>query len=234
MARGVFIAFLDADDLFEPDMLAITIAAAEAHPQAAMIFGPTRWWHPDGGQQDWIETTDGRAGLLHPPPSLLRTIILLQDGNVPCICSVLLRQVAVMAVGGFEERFNLYEDQSLWVKLLLRYPAFVTPVCLSTYRQHGKSVSAAATARNLYDRMGAHPARAAFIAWASAYIAESGLFDDKLRRAIRLAQSPYIERRDISARVDRVALALIMRVAHLRRRLRRRLRDLVQAGSLNS
>ena len=48
-ARGQFLAFLDADDLYEPHMLATTLDALERHPDAGMVFGPTRWWYPDGG-----------------------------------------------------------------------------------------------------------------------------------------------------------------------------------------
>src|SRR5687767_4752185 len=99
VARGDFLAFLDADDLFERHMLAATLSAAQANPEAALIYGPTRWWYPDGRQSDWTETTDGRAGRLHSPPALLRSIILLQDGHVPCTCSVLIRRAAVDAVG---------------------------------------------------------------------------------------------------------------------------------------
>ncbi len=128
---GEFFAFLDADDMLEPIMLQTVLAAAEAHPEAAMIFGPTQWWYPEERRASWTEPVDGwLAGRLHPPPRLLSRIILMQDGHVPCTCSVLVRRSAIELVGGFEERFRLYEDQALWVKLFLRYPAYVTPICL--------------------------------------------------------------------------------------------------------
>ena len=123
-------------------LLATVLAAADANPSAAMIFGPTQWWYPDGSRANWVEPTDGLAGRLHQPPELLWRIVLMQDGHVPCTCSVLVRRSAIDASGGFEERFRLYEDQALWAKLLLRYPAYITQVCLSRYRQHSDSESA--------------------------------------------------------------------------------------------
>ena len=114
-------------------MFAMTVAAADRHPTAAMIFGPTLWWYPDGDARDWVEPTYRRAGRVHRPPTLLRSLILLQQGHVPCTCSVLIRRTAVEAVGGFDVRFRLYEDQTLWVKLFSRYDVYITPVPLSRY-----------------------------------------------------------------------------------------------------
>ncbi|MER8428166.1 glycosyltransferase [Mesorhizobium sp. M1403] len=182
---GDFLAFLDADDLYEPHMLETVLAAADANPEAAMIFGPTRWWYPDGESPDWIEPMDGLAGRLHQPPWLLSRLLLMQDGHVPCTCSVLVRRNAIELVAGFEERFRLYEDQALWVKLFLRYPAYVTPICLSRYRQHSGSVSADAAKRGLYDRTGLHPARAPFLDWLTEYVVKSGI--DRERQNVSAA-----------------------------------------------
>ena len=82
-ATGEFAAFLDADDLFEPSMLATTLAAADRNRSAAMIYGPTMWWYPDGSGRDWLESTYRRAGRIHRPPTLLRSLILLQQGMSP-------------------------------------------------------------------------------------------------------------------------------------------------------
>jgi glycosyltransferase involved in cell wall biosynthesis len=222
VACGTFLAFLDADDLYEPFMLQTVLAAANANPKAAMIFGPTKWWYPEGQRSDWIETTDGFANHMHPPPRILRRIILLQDGHVPCTCSVLVRRAAIDAIGGFEERFGLYEDQALWAKLLLHYPVYVTPICLSRYRQHSGSVSATAAKHGFYDRMGEHPARKAFLDWLSDYIEKSTLTNSRLDRAMRLARSPYIDPPTIASRANRLGLSATMWLAKCRRRLRRK------------
>jgi GT2 family glycosyltransferase len=221
--KGMFFAFLDADDVFEPHMLATVLAAADANPSAAMIFGPTQWWYPDGSRANWVEPTDGLGGRLHQPPELLWRIVLMQDGHVPCTCSVLVRRSAIDATGGFEERFQLYEDQALWTKLLLRYPAYVTPACLSRYRQHSDSESATAASQGLYDRMGEHPARAPFLSWLADYVAGSGVRDARLDRALRLARAPYADPKTIQTKADRLLLRAYLRLGTYRRRIRRKL-----------
>ena len=221
-ACGDFVAFLDADDLFEPHMLATTLAAADEHPGAAMIFGPTLWWHPDDSGRDWLEPTDGRAGRLHRPPTLLRSLLLLQHGQVPCICSVLVHRSAVAALGGFDERFRLYEDQTLWVKLFLHHDVYVTPVCLSRYRQHAGSVSARAAEEGQYDRMSEHAARGPFLDWVAEYLRDAPP-DRRLARALRMARAAYQGDDGIRGRLDRLAFRISLRAWRSRRRYARRL-----------
>src|SRR5439155_22796803 len=105
--NGSFFVFLDADDILEPIMLDTLLTAASAYPEAAMIYGPALWWYSEGGRSDWTEDTQSLAGRLHPPPRLLRRLILRQEGHVPCTCSALVRRSAIECVGGFEERFRL-------------------------------------------------------------------------------------------------------------------------------
>lgn len=222
-ATGTYLAFLDADDLLEPQMLATTLAAAERYPNAALIWGPTHWWHPGDPTRDWVESTDGRGGLLHQPPRLLRSLILLQQGQVPCTCSVLARRAAVVAVGGFDVRFRLYEDQTLWVKLLRGHPAFVTSVPLSRYRQHAASVSAQAAQAGEYDYMKAHSARLVFLDWVEEYLRAEGALDPGLARTLRLVRAPYRCGGGLRGWIDRRTFSLHRRLWRLRSRLRRRL-----------
>ncbi len=204
IATGDFIAFLDADDLFKPDKLAADIALLEANPTAMMTYGPTRWWHPDDEHRDWVEKMTTEANRLQQPPGLLCDILLLQRGEVPCTCSVMIRREAIAAVGGFHEDFNLYEDQTLWAKILLRYPAIVSDVPRAVYRQHEASVSAAASRTGDYDRFEPHGSRAAFIRWIADHVAASGLRYPEVERAIRIAFAAFPEHRDMVRPLDRI------------------------------
>ena len=216
-ARGEFVAFLDADDAFEPEMLEHYLSAAQQNPGCAMVFGPTRWWYPDG--HDWVEPIGGLAGRVHAPPVLVRDVILMQYGHVPCICSVLVSRTAIMAVGGFEERLRLYEDQCLWAKLFLDYRVYVTAKCLSRYRQHPQSTSSSATEQGDYSLMNEHPAREVFLRWLSDYMARSGPTDAMLEKAMRLAKAPYVANPTWRTRLDRIALPTLRRTVRFQHRL---------------
>jgi GT2 family glycosyltransferase len=205
-AWGEFVAFLDADDLFEPDKLRHQVETLRAQPTAAMLYGPTRWWHPGAEHRDWTEEMGRLGDRLHAPPSLLAGVLLLNRGHVPCTCAVLVRRSEVLAVKGFEERFALYEDQTLWVRLFLRYPVFVSRRCLARYRQHGASVSAEAERTGVYNRTRPHVARIAFLDWVRAHLAENGIVGSGLERALRIAAAPYDASLRAGAVLDRAQL----------------------------
>ena len=63
---------------------------------------------------------------------------------------------------------SLYEDQTLWVKIMLRFPVYVTDVVGARYRQHPASATAASERSGQYDRLGPHAARVAFLRWVRA------------------------------------------------------------------
>jgi glycosyltransferase involved in cell wall biosynthesis len=190
-AAAEFVAFLDTDDLFEPHKLDFDFAAFEAHPDAAMVYGPTLWWWQQDPARRRLERLGRYAGRLHRAPHLFADILINQFSQVPCTCAVLIRRAAVEAIGGFEERFDLYEDQTLWAKLMLRYPVFVHRTPTSRYRQHDASTSALAVRAGRYRNAGPHEARRAFLEWSAAEAARAGVDTPELRRALRLALAPY-------------------------------------------
>ena len=186
-ARGEFVAFLDADDVFEPDNLESRLHGFEAHPEVMVVYGPTRWWHPGAEHRDWTEGMRREAGRVHHPPELVNRVVLLQLGHVPCTCGVMVRRRALELTGGFDEAFHLYEDQTLWVKLMLRFPVYVTPAVGARYRQHAGSATARSEASGVYVRTRPHESRDAVLAWVRDHARHAGLADDSVERAVRLA-----------------------------------------------
>src|SRR5262245_19685019 len=73
-ARGEYVTFLDADDLFLPDKLARQVKLLNAQPAAGMVYGRTEWWFrwpgaPRGRSANYLSRLGVAPHRLYPPPA---------------------------------------------------------------------------------------------------------------------------------------------------------------------
>jgi glycosyltransferase involved in cell wall biosynthesis len=188
-AKGRFIAWLDADDVWLPRKLERQVALLDSQPEAGMIYGPTEWWYswsspPQDGRRDFV------LPLAQPPDKLIRPPALLvqflkSEGHSPCMCSILVRREVLERTGGFEDRFRgLYEDQAFCAKICLDTPVFASSECWCRYRQHADSASA------LTRRAGQHrSARLLFLTWLASYLSAHGTTDREVWRTLKQEHS---------------------------------------------
>lgn len=127
-ARGQFVAFLDADDIWEATKLERQMALFRAHRELALVYCGLRLVDREGKHLGSLPPADPllalRNTLLAEPPF----ISLAQTGVIP-------RHV-LLATGGFDERLLTGEDSDLAWRLAVQFPIAAVPEPLASYRSH--------------------------------------------------------------------------------------------------
>lgn len=181
-ARGEFVSFLDADDVWFSYTLTRQVAALEGRPEAGMAHGATEYWFswsgdPDQLYADFVDfepgADDGMDQLYQPPEMLIR--FLEDSGTLPGMGSVIARRSLLAEIGGFDERFRgLYEDQVFLAKATLAAPVYASHERWARYRQHRRSTCAETEVER------ERAIRKAYLRWLIAYLRNQNVSDERL------------------------------------------------------
>ena len=132
-ARGRWIAFLDHDDLWEPDMLERQLAAVAGRPGAGLVYGDSLLIDDDGAvlgrRGRYLDYRDGHV-----------LLDLLHGNFIPIETTVLPTRV-FHELGGFDESLRYLEDYDLYLRLAARHPVVFQPQPVARYRIHEGNLS---------------------------------------------------------------------------------------------
>lgn len=131
-SQGELIAFLDADDFFLPDKLAVQVTRFEAEPELGMTVSG---WHLVNADGEFISTVEPWH---HAPEFNLETAIVHKPARPS---ATMVRRTWCERVGGFDTRFSIGEDLDFLLRLMVSgCPADWVRQSLICYRQHDRSL----------------------------------------------------------------------------------------------
>lgn len=136
LAKGRYVARMDADDVCLPERLEVQIQLLEQHPEIALA----------ASRMIGITASGKRLGVrgiaLSDQGSLLGRLL---RGDCPLFHpTVMFRREAVEQVGGYDETFQIGQDYDLWARLAAAgFRAAVLPNPLVMYRFHPDQQSVA-------------------------------------------------------------------------------------------
>ncbi|HEY9770120.1 MAG TPA: glycosyltransferase [Coleofasciculaceae cyanobacterium] len=131
-ATGEFIAFLDADDLWSPDKLALQIEALYQNPEAKVVYSWTQYID-EQGKPLFSGTRYSYRGDVYQ--QLLQTNFLTNASNI------LVHRDVLDLVPGFNPKLAYTADWDFYLRLAKNFNFAVVPKFQIYYRQSANSMS---------------------------------------------------------------------------------------------
>ncbi len=130
-AQADYIAFVDADDLWEPTKLEKQVRCLDDHPEVGLVH-------------TWMALVDERG---KSTGRVLKTSVegyaweqIVQRNQIATL-SVMVRRCCFDTVGVFEPNLRSIEDWDMWIRIATSYPFAVIKEPLVYYRQVPSSIS---------------------------------------------------------------------------------------------
>lgn len=143
-SHGDYVCFLDDDDIFLPEKIALQVAGLDAEPNAVLVHCGHHLMDEQGRRLR-------HTGLL-PAGDVLAQLSI---SNFVWMGAPLIRRTALQEVGLFDTQFSTAADYDLWLRLARRGPFACVHKILGGYRVHPESMVSDPT-RTEHDVMHVH------------------------------------------------------------------------------
>ncbi|MGA1869997.1 MAG: glycosyltransferase family 2 protein [bacterium] len=130
-SKGVYIAFLDSDDLWEESKIAEQVAVLESKPDIGIVYTDVIIIDKEGEVSKENITWD------KPKRAALYEDLMTNNVITGSISSCMIRRTCLEKVGLFDETMITWEDLDLWRRLAHYYLFYKINKPLTRFRMHG-------------------------------------------------------------------------------------------------
>ena len=132
-AKGRFIARLDSDDWWFPDMLATQVTVLEGRPEVGLVYA-----RGECTDSDWKPLSMTWGYPLRYPDETFRSMVY---NDSTCNITVVCRRACFERVGTYDESLQTSEDLDMWLRVARYFEFAFTDRVLARIRLHGGSIT---------------------------------------------------------------------------------------------
>lgn len=131
LAKGEYIARMDADDISHPDRLGFECDFLDNNPDIGLV----------GTHASFINEKGQEFSIWHMPTSDYEIKKELMLGNSFCHGSIMIRKKCLEKIGHYREKFKYAQDYDLWLRCSEHYKCANLPLVLYKLRRFANSIS---------------------------------------------------------------------------------------------
>lgn len=146
-AKGEWIKFLGADDTLEPGCIEDNVEWIKLHPEIKVLFSQikvyTNSFYPENLLEIIPHNPYDPKGIFAPgrSASTQYNMLLISD-RIHFTPSIFLNREVLLSLGGFDEKYRLFEDYPLWLNLTKNgYKLYIMDRVTVDYRRHSRAIN---------------------------------------------------------------------------------------------